>query len=164
MLHIGVDLDGVLAVHGGEEKFFDIRIAPRAVEVIQMYTKLGLRFSIISSRINCRAETHRWLKMNHAFELFESVLVAEDHDDSKLNAAQLLQIDIMIEDTPYEIEKLIAGEWEIWMPELPINQSYKPVSQQVVKIKGRRLTPQGWVADWEDIEARLKQKLKETTK
>lgn len=118
MIHIGVDIDGVLAVHGGDEKFFDIRIARKAVEVIQEFSKLGVRFSIISSRINCKPETHEWLKRNRAFDLFESILLAEDHNDSKLKAAQLLQIQVMIEDTPNEIEKLSVGEWEIWMPEL----------------------------------------------
>ncbi|MEF3309976.1 hypothetical protein PV433_13820 [Paenibacillus sp. GYB004] len=164
MIHIGVDIDGVLAVHGGDEKFFDIRIAPKAVEVIQEFSKLGVRFSIISSRINCKPETHEWLKRNRAFDLFESILLAEDHNDSKLKAAQLLQIQVMIEDTPYEIEKLSVGEWEIWMPELPINRSYTPASRQVVSMKGRSVSPKGWVADWEDIETRLIQKLNERTR
>lgn len=160
MLHIGVDIDGVLAVHGGNEKFFDTRIAPKSLEIIQRYSSKGVRFSIISSRINCKKETHQWLNINQAFSLFESVLLAEDHGDSKLSAAKLLKIDVMIEDTPREIDKLCTENWEIWMPVLPHNQHYKSTSNKVIRVKGRGLIPKGYVADWQDIDNRLDEKLR----
>jgi hypothetical protein len=66
----------------------------------------------------------------------------------------------MIEDTPEEIDKLCTGDWEIWMPDLPRNQQYKPTSNKVIRVKGRSLPPKGWVADWQDIDDRLDEKIR----